>query len=166
MTATQIPVIEIPTPVSAPVIKTQVPTPIIDKQTPVISTQSLRLARDFIGKEVEVTVDRKIGSKHPKYGFIYPVNYGYIAGVEAPDGEELDAYYLGATEPLDFVVGSCIAVIHRKDDDDDKLVVVPIGTQLADKEILAATRFQEQWFDCKIIRKYIKNPRAVTNEKK
>ena len=33
-----------------------------------------------------------MGSKHPKHGFIYPVNYGFVPGVIGGDGEELDAY--------------------------------------------------------------------------
>lgn len=31
-----------------------------------------------IGHLVEVKMDRPIGEKHPKHGFIYPVNYGYV----------------------------------------------------------------------------------------
>lgn len=32
----------------------------------------------FIGQKVNVIVDRPLGSKHPKHGFTYEVNYGYI----------------------------------------------------------------------------------------
>ena len=32
----------------------------------------------YIGKTINVKIDRPFGSKHPKHGFIYPVNYGYI----------------------------------------------------------------------------------------
>jgi inorganic pyrophosphatase len=48
--------------------------------------------------------------------------------------------------------GRCIAVIHRLDDDDDKLVVVPDGAQPSDAEIRQATRFQEQFFASRILR--------------
>ena len=34
--------------------------------------------KKYIGKKITVTIDRKMGSKHPKWGFIYPNNYGYI----------------------------------------------------------------------------------------
>lgn len=47
-------------------------------------------ARDFLGQEVEVVVDRPLGSKHPKHGFAYEANYGYIPGTKSPDGEELE----------------------------------------------------------------------------
>ena len=90
---------------------------------------------DFIGKVVTVKVDRPLGSKHPEYGLIYTLNYGYVPGVMAPDGEELDAYILGVFEPLRDFEGDCIAVIHRLDDDDDKLVIVPKGKYYTDEQI-------------------------------
>ena len=30
------------------------------------------------GKEVEVKIDRQLGTNHPKHGFVYEVNYGYF----------------------------------------------------------------------------------------
>ncbi len=113
---------------------------------------SLQTAKQFLGKEVEVTMDRPLGSKHPKHGFVYGANYGYIDGVKSGDGEDLDAYYLGVTEPIEKTKGVCIAIAHRKNDDDDKLIVVPSGVQMTDEEILKAINFQEQWFDTEIIR--------------
>lgn len=109
-------------------------------------------AKDHLGKEVEVVIDRPMDSKHPKHGFIYEVNYGYIPNTKSPDGEELDAYYLGVDKPLKKAEGVCIAIIHRTDDDDDKLVVVPNGVDLSDKEIEKQIHFQEQWFEHEIIR--------------
>ena len=109
-------------------------------------------AAQFIGRLVEVQVDRPLGSTHPEFGFVYPVNYGFVPGVAAPDGDELDAYVLGVPEPLQRFVGRCIAVVHRLDDDDDKLVVVPDGTQLSDAEIGQLTQFQERYFTSTIIR--------------
>ena len=50
----------------------------------------------MLGKIVKVTVDRPLGSCHPKHLYIcYPVNYGYVKGVMATDGEEQDVYILG-----------------------------------------------------------------------
>lgn len=48
-----------------------------------------------------------------------------MPGTIAPDGEEIDAYVLGVFEPKEEFTGTCIAVIHRTNDDDDKLIVVP-----------------------------------------
>lgn len=114
-------------------------------------TTSLKLACTFLGKEVTVTMDRPLGSKHPKHGFVYEVNYGFIEDTQAPDGEELDAYYLGVNEPLERALGVCIAIAHRKDNDDDKLIVVPLGTEMSPDEIMQAIHFQEQWFDTEIL---------------
>jgi len=117
-----------------------------------MESKSLKIAKQFLGKEVEVVMDRPMGTKHPKRNYGYPVNYGYIGGVPAPDGEDLDAYYLGVDQPLERAKGTCIAIAHRKDDDDDKLIVVPQGTEMTDQEIMRAIHFQEQWFDTEIVR--------------
>lgn len=109
-------------------------------------------SKDYIGKIVNVKMDRPFGSKHPKHGFIYPVNYGYIPNTTSGDGEELDAYVLGVHEPLDTFVGIVIAVIVRLDDDDDKLVVVPKDKNYTDDQIIALTEFQEKYFKIKIVR--------------
>lgn len=117
-------------------------------------SESFELGKKYLGQKVLVIVDRPLGSKHPKYGFEYVANYGYLEGVQAPDGEELDAYYLGVEEPLTQKEGVCIAVVHRLDDDDDKLVVAPEGTQLTDEQIELAIHFQEQWFKHEIMRNF------------
>ena len=109
-------------------------------------------ATTFIGKTVRVEVDRPMSSRHPSEGFTYPVNYGFVPGVPAPDGEDLDAYVLGVFEPVMEFTGRCIAVIHRLDDDDDKLIVVPAGKDYSDAQILALTEFQERFFRPTVIR--------------
>ena len=114
-----------------------------------VSVRSPRIAPSFLRP---VSIDRPLGCRHPKWGFVYPVNYGCLPGVIAPDGEELDAYVLGVDKPLRAFTGWCIAIVHRLDDDDDKLVIVPQGVDLSDAEILAQTRFQEQFFETVILR--------------
>ena len=116
------------------------------------NSESLKIAKQYLGNEVEVVMDRPLGSKHPKHGFIYEANYGFIDGVKAPDGEDLDAYYLGVHGPLEKAKGVCIAIAHRKDNDDDKLIVVPMGMKMSDEEIMSAIHFQEQWFQTEIVR--------------
>lgn len=110
-------------------------------------------SKNYIGSLVKVTMDRPLGSEHPKHGFVYEVNYGYIAGTMSGDGEELDAYVLGINEPLNEFEGECIAVVHRTDDDDDKLIVVPQGLEMSDEDIKKQTAFQEKWFKHEIWRK-------------
>ncbi len=115
--------------------------------------QDSQYATQFIGLQVEVTIDRPINSKHPKHGFVYEVNYGFIPNTKAPDGEETDAYVLGVNEPLETFKGKCVAVIHRLDDNDDKLVVIPDAmADITDEEILKLTKFQEKFFTSEIIR--------------
>lgn len=110
-------------------------------------------SKDFLGKEVEVIFDRPLGSKHPKHGFIYEVNYGYVPNTGSADGEELDAYVLGIDEPIEKIRGTCIAIIHRTNDNDDKLVVTPNGEDFSDSEIEQLVEFQERWFKYIILRK-------------
>ena len=110
-------------------------------------------ARAFLGKRVSVKIDRPLGSRHPEWGFIYPVNYGYVPGVGAPDGDDLDAYVLGVFEPRESFTGRCIAVIHRIDDEDDKLIVVPERKVYTDEQIRALTEFQERFFKSVIERR-------------
>lgn len=109
-------------------------------------------ATDYLGKNVSIVIDRKLGTKHPKHGFIYMVNYGYVPNTVSGDGEELDAYLLGVFEPIDEFLGKVIAVIHRTNDNDDKLVVVPSSREYSDEAIRALTEFQEQYFESVIIR--------------
>ena len=97
-------------------------------------------------------MDRPLGSKHPKHGFIYPVNYCFIPNTISDDDEELDAYVLGEFKPLESFTGVVIAIIHRTNDNDDKLVVVSPGKNYTDDQIRALTEFQEQYFKSIIIR--------------
>lgn len=110
------------------------------------------MVKEYLNKMVEVKMDRPMGSKHPKKGFIYPVNYGYIPNTVSGDGEELDAYVLGVHEPLDTFNGKVIAIIHRLNDDDDKLIVVPEDKNYTDDQIRALTEFQEAYFKSEIYR--------------
>ena len=108
--------------------------------------------KEYIGKTITIKIDRPLGSSHPRHGFIYPVNYGYVPGTISADGEELDAYLLKVFEPVNEYTGKCIAIIHRTNDDDDKLIIVPEGKECSDEQIEALTEFQEQYFKHIILR--------------
>ena len=108
---------------------------------------------DFLGKIINVKIDRPLGTKHPKHNFTYPINYGFVPNTISGDGEEIDAYIIGPKIPLDSFVGYCCAIIHRLDDDDDKLIIVPQGQNLTDGEIEKEVNFQEKWFKHIIIKK-------------
>lgn len=109
-------------------------------------------ATQYIGKIVEVKIDRPLGAKHPKHNYHYPVNYGFIENTKAPDGEEIDAYVLGVFKPVEVFSGKVIAVIHRTNDDDDKLVIVPEDKDYTNDQIKTLTEFQERFFESVIIR--------------
>lgn len=105
----------------------------------------------MIGQTVTVLIDRPMGTCHPKHKDIfYPVNYGYVPGIIAGDGEEQDAYVLGVNEPLQEFTGVVIAIIHRFDDLEDKWVVAPEGVKFTKEEIWEQVKFQEQFFKAEI----------------
>jgi inorganic pyrophosphatase len=106
---------------------------------------------EWLGRRVSVIVDRPLGSTHPAGGFAYEVNYGYLAGVIAPDGEELDAYVLGPAVPLAAADGVVIAVVLRADDIEDKLVVATDPDGWTASAIERAIAFQERFFTSRVV---------------
>ena len=105
----------------------------------------------MLGKIVTVTVDRPLGTYHPNHKDIYySVNYGYIEGIMAPDGEEQDAYILGVNEPVEQFTGKVIAIIHRFNDVEEKWVVAPEDKSYTKEELWEAVKFQEQYFESEI----------------
>ena len=106
----------------------------------------------MIGDIVKVTIDRAMGTYHPEHtDILYPINYGYIEGIIAPDGEEQDAYILGVEEPLKEFTGKIIAIIHRNDDIEEKWVVAPTDMVFSKDQIVKQVYFQEQYFESDII---------------
>lgn len=107
----------------------------------------------MIGKVVRVIVDRPLGSYHPTHKDIYyPINYGYIEGIIAPDGEEQDAYILGVHSAVKEFTGKVIAVIHRDDDIEEKWVVAPDNMNFSEEEIMEQVAFQEQYFKSRVVK--------------
>ena len=110
------------------------------------------LVKSFLGKIVEIKIDRPLGYVHKKdnYSLTYPINYGYIPGIFVGDGEELDVYLLGVNEPVTEYTAKIIGIAHRHNDNEDKLIAVPDGIHFTKKEIEAQIYFQEQYFDTDI----------------
>ncbi len=120
----------------------------------------------MLGKKVKVTVDRPLGTYHPKHkNLYYPINYGYIEGIMAPDGEEQDAYILGVDKPVSEFEGVVIAVIHRNNDVEEKWVVAPEDSIFTKEEIESAVYFQEQYFDYEVIMCEVKFYESVPDER-
>ena len=107
------------------------------------------LARSYLGKTVHIGIDRPIGYVHHKgeYDLVYPINYGYIPGVLGGDGEEMDVYLLGVDIPVKEFDAHIIAIVHRENDVEDKLVGVPEGMTFTAEEIAAMVHFQEQYYN-------------------
>lgn len=105
----------------------------------------------YLGKHVNLIIDRPLGSKHPKYNFIYPLNYGYIPNTISGDNEEIDAYVIGEFNPLEKYEGYVLAIIKRKNDIEDKLVVCNDLNKYNKDQIKALVEFQERFFESTIL---------------
>ena len=110
------------------------------------------LADSFLGKTVDIVVDRPLGHVHKSgaYSIVYPLNYGYIPGVIGGDGEEIDVYLLGISEPVAEYTAKIIAIVHRKNDEEDKLVAAPCDKTFSKEDVEKAVAFQEQFFETEI----------------
>lgn len=106
----------------------------------------------YLGKTVKIGIDRPIGYVHKKekYTLVYNINYGYIPGVLGGDGEELDVYLLGVDEPVDEYEAKIIAIVHRENDIEDKLVAAPPNMSFSVEEIRRAVDFQEKYYVSRI----------------
>jgi len=112
-----------------------------------------KMNRKYLGKIVDVIIDIQMGNAHPEFpNTIYPINYGHIPGTISGDGEELDAFVLGINKPIKEFKGEVIAIIHRTNDDDDKLIVVEKGNNYSNDEIKEQVEFIEKYFKSVIIR--------------
>jgi Inorganic pyrophosphatase len=107
--------------------------------------------QDYLNKRVKVIIDRPLGTKHPRHEIYYPLNYGYIPNTISGDGEEIDAYILGEFRPMKEFEGLVIALVHRKNDVEDKLVVSKYEHKYNKGQIEALIEFQERFFDSEII---------------
>lgn len=108
--------------------------------------------KSYLGKTVVIGVDRPIGYVHEKenYSLTYPINYGYIPNVIGGDGEELDVYLLGVNVPVEKYECKIVAIAHRYNDVEDKLVGVPDGMSFTKEEIKNAISFQEQYYNTEV----------------
>lgn len=106
------------------------------------------LIKSYLGKTVNIKIDRPIGSIHPQHhDLIYPVNYGYVPNVFGGDGEELDVYLIGVDIPVKEYTARIIGIVHRHNDVEDKLVAAPEGLYFDQNKILESIHFQEQYYE-------------------
>ncbi len=106
----------------------------------------------YLGRHVSVTVDRPLGSRHPRHlDIVYPINYGFVPDTVSGDGMAVDVYVLGVGVPADYIECVVLAVVIRADDAEDKLVAVPAGHSYTAGQIADAVQFQERFFDSQIV---------------
>ncbi len=118
----------------------------------IVYTLRKALVKSYLGRTVDIKIDRPIGYIHKKeeYSLTYPINYGYIPDVLGGDGEELDVYLLGVGEPVQEYTVQIIGIVHRHNDVEDKLVAAPIGKSFTAEEMYSSVHFQEQYYDSEI----------------
>jgi len=116
------------------------------------SEEREELIRSFLGKTVTVTIDRPVGFHHVTKGIHldYTINYGFLPGVIGGDGEEQDVYVLGVSEPVAAFTGRIIGAVHRRDDNEDKLIAAPEGMILTALEMEKEIFFVEKYFDSSV----------------
>ncbi len=115
-------------------------------------TERKALVKSYLGKTVDIKIDRPIGYVHHKetYCLTYPINYGYIPGVLGGDGEELDVYLLGVTEPVQDCRVKVIGIVYRHNDVEDKLIAAPEGMTFTARQMAEQIHFQEQYYETHI----------------
>lgn len=122
---------------------------VIEANTPKMSAdERKKIERAYLGKIVTIKIDRPIGYIHKKKEKVlnYPINYGYLPGVIGGDGENIDVYLLGVNEVVDSYKGKIIAIIHRENDSEDKLVMATVGQKYTEEEIANTVEFQEKYY--------------------
>ena len=93
-------------------------------------------------------IDRPVGFKD-SFENVYPINYGYIPELMGGDGEDQDVYIVShdRQQPLENFTGELVAIIHRRDDIEDKWVLAPVNEEVDKTFIAEQTQFMEQYFD-------------------
>lgn len=132
----------------------------------IVYTLRKALVKSYLGKTVTISIDRPIGSVHPKHDdIVYPINYGFIPGVLGGDGEEFDVYLLGVNTPVKEYTARIIGIVHRHNDVEDKLVAAPEGIIFTQNEIAEQIHFQEQYYQTEVEALFQKSCGAVVFRK-
>ncbi|MFC2078406.1 inorganic pyrophosphatase [Candidatus Bipolaricaulota bacterium] len=86
-------------------------------------------ALDTLVQMNPVVIDRPAGSQHPRYPeFVYPFDYGYLAGTTAIDGGGIDVWVgsLGSRA----VTGAVFTVDVHKNDAEVKILIGCTGDEM------------------------------------
>jgi inorganic pyrophosphatase len=75
---------------------------------------------DGLFAKYKLVIDRPKNSKHPRYDFIYPLDYGYLEGTASSDGAGIDVWVGSDTQRG--VVGIISSVDSIKADSEIKIL--------------------------------------------
>ena len=103
-----------------------------------------------LAKTVTVTIDRPLGSLCEDASEPYPVNVGYLPGVTDGEGKPQEVYLLGVERPVERYTGRVIAVLYRKNDSRDLLVVAPVGRFIHQATIMEKIWFRESRYETEL----------------
>ncbi|MBI5410284.1 MAG: hypothetical protein HZA14_13055 [Nitrospirae bacterium] len=112
----------------------------------------LSMIRREAERKVVVFVDKPMGSKHPRFGWTYPINCGYVRRACTIHGDTLSVYILGVDRPINIFSGKAIAVVYRRTETTYRLVVAPDGIDFSDNEIEKAIEFENEKHNRLILR--------------
>lgn len=76
---------------------------------------------DRLVRDCPLVLDRPAGSRHPRWDFIYPYDYGYLEGSTAADGDGIDAWRGSLAQAR--VTGVICTVDSRKRDAEIKILI-------------------------------------------
>lgn len=109
-------------------------------------------AYEFIDKTVRIEISKTKPQKVNKLQNIYPINCGYVPDVLDGDGKKIECYIVGIDKQINEFTGKCIAVLHKFDNTEDKLIVAPNDQNYSDNQIRDILKFQEKNYLNEIIR--------------
>jgi inorganic pyrophosphatase len=104
------------------------------------------ISKEYIGQTVTIIIDSQMGTKHPKLGYYFPINFGHI------ENSKIEALVIGVFKPIQKFTGKVIAILSENSESKAFLIVAPNGKTYTDEAILALTEFRNNIFDVKIIR--------------
>ena len=57
-------------------------------------------AKDYLGKTVDVEMDRPLGTRHPKHGFMYMINYGLLLMISQNQSQSRETCFCFTSQVL------------------------------------------------------------------
>ena len=90
---------------------------------------------DRLVSESTITIDRPQGTTHPRYPtLVYPLDYGYLSGTKAKDGNEVDVWRGSLPSPAVTAVVCTVDLLKR-----DTEVKLLLGCTAQEAAIILAT---------------------------